>query len=191
VKDDFMINLHQVETKKKSVVFQEGGYPLGFDDGTAKTVSIKGAEAAYKDGKLTFIQNLHGYTKQVHALPFADDINGSNVRYRQSVVPVLGFENGAQEKFYLASMVCGRVGKDSIKKLAGLVKSFKLKGNAAEIVFSDSERAFLQIGDIQDVNVSLNGKKFSGPIVVARVSKDGKKWFVLESSGKIQTEGPQ
>ncbi|HWZ96093.1 MAG TPA: DUF2264 domain-containing protein [Opitutaceae bacterium] len=191
VKDDFMINLHQVETKKPSVVFQEGGYPLGFDKGAAKTVSIKGAEAAYIDGKLTFIRNLHGYTKQVHALPFADDINGSNVRYRQSVVPVLGFENGTQEKFYLASMVCGRVGTDSIKKLAGLVKGFKLKGNAAEIVFYDNERAFLQIGEIQDVKVSLNGKKFSGPIVVARVSKDGKKWFVLESSGKIQTEGTQ
>jgi len=189
VKDDFMINLHQVETKKQALVFQEGGYPLGFDQGDAKTVSIKGAEAAYKDGKLTFIRNLHGYTTQVHALPFADDVNGSNVRYRQSVVPVLRFENGTQEKFYLASMVCGRVGSDSIKKLAGLVKSFKLKGNTAEIVFHDDERAFVQIGDIQQVNISLNRKKFSGPIVVARVSKDGKKWFVLESSGKTQHEG--
>jgi len=189
VKDDFMINLHQVETKKQNLVFQEGGYPLGFDDGAAKTVSMPGAEAAYKDGKLTFIRNLHGWTKQAKALPFADDINGSNVRYRQSVVPVLGFENGSQEKFYLASMVCGRVGKDSIKKLSGLVKSFKLKNNATDIVFSDGERTFIQIGTIQNVNVSLNGKKFSGPIVMARVSKDGKKWSVLESSGKFQTEG--
>jgi hypothetical protein len=47
----------------------------------------------------------------------------------------------------------------------------------------------VQIGDIQQVNISLNRKKFSGPIVVARVSKDGKKWFVLESSGKTQHEG--
>ena len=125
----------------------------------------------------------------MHALPFADDVNGSNVRYRQSVVPVLGFENGAQEKFYLASLVCGRVGKDSIKKLAGLVKSFKLKGNTAEIVFYDGERAFVQIGDIQNVAISLNRRKFSGPIVMARVSRDGKKWFVLDSSGKSQSEG--
>jgi hypothetical protein len=191
VKDDFMINLHQVETKKKSVVFQEGGYPLGFDEGEAKTVSLNGAEAAYKDGKLTFIRNLHGYTKQIRARPFVDDINGSNVRYRRSVVPVLGFENGAQEKFYLASMVCGRVSSDSIKKLAGLVRSFKLTGNTAEIVFYDKERAFLQIGDIQDVNVSLNGRKFSGSIVLARVSANGKRWFTLESSGKTQTEGNQ
>ncbi|HTX21930.1 MAG TPA: DUF2264 domain-containing protein [Candidatus Aquilonibacter sp.] len=189
VKDDFMINLHQVETKKQNLVFQEGGYPLGFDDGAAKTVSVPGAEVAYKDGKLTFIRNLHGWTKQTKALPFADDVNGSNVRYRQSVVPVLGFENASQEKFYLASMVCGRVGNDSIKKLSSLVKSFKLKNNTADIVFSDGERAFVQIGAIQDVNISLNGKKFAGPIMVARVSKDGRKWFVLESSGKFQTEG--
>ncbi|HZP59500.1 MAG TPA: DUF2264 domain-containing protein [Opitutaceae bacterium] len=191
VKDDFMINLHQVETKKQNLVFQEGGYPLGFDDGAARTVSIPGAEAAYKDGKLTFIRNLHGYTRQTKALPFADDINGSNVRYRQSVVPVLGFENGAQEKFYLASLVCGRVGNDSIRKLAGLVRSFKLKGNAADIAFADGERAFLQIGEIADVSLSLNGRKFSGPIVMARASKDGRKWFVLESSGKTQSEGDQ
>ncbi len=63
VKDDFLINLHQVETKKP-LVFREGGYPLGFDEGEAKTVSIEGAEAAYKDGKLTFLRNLHGYDKQ-------------------------------------------------------------------------------------------------------------------------------
>jgi hypothetical protein len=189
VKDDFMINFHQVETKKHSVVFQEGGYPLGFDEGAPKLVSTKGAEAAYKDGKLTFIRNLHGFTKQIHALPFADDVNGSNVRYRQSVVPVLGFENGTREKFYLASMVCGRVGTDSIKKLADLVKSFKVKNNTAEIVFRDGERAFIQIGDIQDVAVSLNRKKFSGPIVAARVSADGKRSFVLDRSGQVRTEG--
>jgi hypothetical protein len=101
------------------------------------------------------------------------------------VVPVLGFENGTEQKFYLASMVCGRVGKDSIKKLAGLVKRFQIKDNTMEITFFDGERAFLQIGAIHDVAVSLNSKKFSGPIVAARVSANGKKWFVLDQSGKV------
>ena len=186
VKDDVMINLHQIETKK-SLVWREGGYPLGFDEGEAKTISIEGAEAAYKDGKLTFIKNLHGYTKQFRAIPFADDINGSNVRYRRSVVPVLGYENGNQQKFYLASMVCGRVGKESIKKLTSIVKKFSLKENTAEITFVDGERAFIQIGTIDDVAVSLNGRKFSGPIVTARVSANGKKWFVLDKAGTIDS----
>jgi hypothetical protein len=187
VKDDFMINLHQVETQK-SLVFKEGGYPLGFDEGRAKTVSIKGAEAAYKDGKLTFLRNLHGYTKQSKAIQFADDVNGSNVRYRQSVVPVLGFENGSQTKFYLASMVCGRVGNMSVKKLMGLIKHFKIDDNTAEIAFHDGERAFVQIGDIRDVNVTLNHKKFSGEIVMARASKNGKQWSVLKTDGTMETE---
>ncbi len=184
VKNDVMINIHLVETKK-SLVFKEGGYPLGFDDGKAKTVSVNGAEAAYKDGKLTFIRNLHGYTKQFKALQFADDVNGSNVRYRQSVVPVLGHENGTEHKFTLASMVCGRVGSDTVKQLMGLVKKFTVTDNVIDILFQDGERVFLQMGSIQDIAVSLNGKKISGPIVMARVSAAGKKWSVLDSTGHV------
>lgn len=184
VKNDFMINFHQVETKK-SLVFKEGGYPLGFDEGEAKIISNNNAEAAYKDGKLTFIKNLYGYTKQFKASQFSDDLNGSNVRYRQSVVPALGFENGHQQKFYLASLVCGRVGKSSIHKLNALVTSFKVKNNTAHITFFDGEQAFLQIGEINSVSVLLNGKRISGEIVVARVSPDKKKLFVLRNDGTI------
>ena len=185
VKNDFMINLHQIETQK-SLVFKEGGYPLGFDEGEAKIVSIKNAEAAYKDKKLTFIKNLYGYTKQFRAAQFGDDINGSNIRYRQSVVPSLGYENKNQNKFYLASLVYGRVGKNSIQKLCGLVTKFKIKNNTANINFFDGERVFIQIGHINSVNIVLNGKKFSGEIVLVRVSADKKEWFVLKKNGTIE-----
>jgi hypothetical protein len=84
--------------------------------------------------------------------------------------------------------VCGRVGTDTIKKLMGLVKQFKIKDNTAEIVFADGERAFMQIGEIQNVNVTLNKKKFSGEIVMARASKNGKQWSVLTKDGKMETE---
>ena len=84
-------------------------------------------------------------------------------------------------------MVCGRVGKESIKKLTSIVKKFSLKENTAEITFVDGERAFIQIGTIDDVAVSLNGRKFSGPIVTARVSANGKKWFVLDKAGTIDS----
>lgn len=187
VKNDFMINLHQVQTKK-SLFFREGGYPLGFDEGEAKIVSIKNAEAAHKDDRLTFIKNLYGYTRQSKAMQFAHDINGSNIRYRQSVVPSLRFENGKQKKFFLASLVCGRVGRDSIQKLNGLVTGFKIKDNTANITFSDGERAFLQIGNIKSVSVSLNGKRFSGRVVVARVFPDKKRWFVLRKDGTTDSK---
>jgi len=186
VKDDFLVLFHQVETSK-SLVFKEGGYPLGFDEGRAETVSVPGAEAAYKDGKLTFIRNLTGYARQFKALQFCEDINGSNVRYRQSVVPALGFENRALRKFYLASMVCGRLGTDPVDQLMRLVTEFRIEENTAELYFYDGERAFMQIGEIRDVQVSLNGRSLSGLIVVARVSGDGKEWFVLDQAGKVTT----
>lgn len=188
VKDDFMINVHQVNTTKKNLVFKEGGYPLGFDEGSAKTVSVKGAEAAYKDGKLTFIKNLYGYTVQNKALQFSDDINGSNVRYRQSVVPTLGYHSGSNQNFVLASLVCGKVGKDTIQKLNGVVKKFTVTDNKVDIVFGDGEKAFMQIGDIQNVEVAINGKKFSGEIVTARVSANKKSWFVLYKSGDVDSQ---
>ena len=31
VKDDFMINVHEVRPSREGIVFREGGYPLGFD----------------------------------------------------------------------------------------------------------------------------------------------------------------
>jgi len=187
VKDDFMINLHLVESTKP-LVFKEGGYPLGFDDGAPTIVSAPGAEAAYKDGKLTFIRNLAGYTRQFPAQGFADDVNGSNVRCRQSVVPALGHE-GRAEKLMLVSLVCGRIGRDSLEALLGLVTAFEVERNVAKIRFHDGERAFVQVGAIADKEVELNGKRFSGAIVVARVSTDGRAWFVLHRDGRIDSKG--
>jgi hypothetical protein len=188
VKDDFMINLHHVETTK-ALVFKEGGYPLGFDEGEPKIVSTAGGEAAYKDGKVTFMRNLAGYSHQHRAQPFGDDINGTNVRYRRSVVPSLSHENGRTVKFQLASMVCGRIGSDSIDSLMKLVTAFELRDGAATITFHDGERAFVQIGPGKDVEVALNGKRVSGPIVLARVSASGQAWFVLRRDGTIDQHG--
>ncbi len=186
VKDDFMINFHQVQTKK-SLTFREGGYPLGFDEGEAQTASLPQAEVAYKDNKLTFLRALHGYDRHYPATPYADDINGSNVRYRRSVVPRLEFNNGDQHLFYLASMVYGKIGRDSMDQLMALVTDFAVKGNTAEIGFYDGERAFVQIGQIKPVEVSLNGQSFSGPLVLVRVSGDGQSHFVLDEAGRVET----
>lgn len=184
VKEDFMINLHRIETGK-SLVFKEGGYPLGFDEGDAAIISVPGAEAAYKDGKLTFLRNLYGYQKQLKAAPYHDDISGANVRYRQSVVPKLEYANQRQKVSYLAAMVYGKVGNDSVEQLMGLVKEFTVKEHTAQILFYDGERAFLQIGEIRNVRIVLNNKPIDGAIVAARVSADGKRYWILESSGKV------
>ena len=189
VKGDFMVNLHRVETTKP-LVFKEGGYPLGFDDGHAEVASTPGGEAAYKDGKLTFIRNLGGYSRQQRAQAFADDISGSNVRYRQSVVPVLSHETQGAGKLWLASLVCGRSGADSLQSLMGLVTEFQMNEQGlARITFQDGEQALVQVGEGQDMQATLNGKRLSGPIVLARVSADGNSWLVLRRDGTIERQG--
>ena len=191
VKGDFMINVHRVEGTKP-LVFKEGGYALGFDDGHPEIASSAGGEAAYKDGKLTFIRALAGYTRQWKAQAFADDINGSNVRHRQSVVPVLGHESTSAGTLYLASLVCARVGNDPLQSLMGLVAEFALEGNCARIRFHDGELVVVQIGrrdEIGHIQTSLNGKNLSGALVLARVSADGKAWFVVDRDGAVDRRG--
>src|SRR4030042_1231508 len=97
----------------KSLYFKEGGYPLGWDDGKPEIISFQNSEYAYIDGKITFIKNLFGWAKQFKALPFCEDISGSNVRYKYSIVPSFGYENKNNNEFYLATMVYGKSGNDS------------------------------------------------------------------------------
>ena len=88
------------------------------------------------------------------------------------------------------SLVCGRTGKDSLATLMGLVTEFDWSGSEARLRFFDGERALVQVGrDIADVQATLNGKKLSGPVVVARVSADGSAWFVLLRDGTVDRKG--
>jgi len=184
VKDDFMINFHRIEPTRPHLVFREGGYPLGFDVGSPTITSARNAEMAAIDGKLTFLRNLYGYTRQYKARAFGDDVCGGNSRYHQSVVPVLGVETSGTEPFHLASMVYGKLGNDPMERLFSLVREFRLQDNTAHIEFYDGEQVFMQIGEITNAQVCLNGQSFAGTIVLARVSADGERWFVLEQSGR-------
>lgn len=183
VKDDFMINVHEVRPSRAGLTFREGGYPLGFDEGDPVLCSGDGVEMASKDGKITFIRNLKGYTAQFKAQGFQEDIGGSNVRNRQSVVPKLGAQSSSTETMYLACMVYGKVGLESLQELSGRVNVFSLDKNKAHIEFYDGERAFMQFGEILDTAVELNCKTFQGPIVMARVSADGQTCWVLRADG--------
>jgi hypothetical protein len=107
------------------------------------------------------------------------------VRHRQSVVPVLGHESASPGTLHLASLVCARVGSDSLETLTGLVTEFAMTGNRADLRFHDGERALVQVGEIGEVSAILNGKPVSGAIVLARVSAGGDAWFVLHRDGTI------
>jgi len=43
----------------------------------------------------------------------------------------------------------------------------------------------VQLGAIADVDVTLNGKRVTGLVVMARVSADGNRWLVLHQDGTV------
>lgn len=188
VKDDFLVNLHQVDATR-ALAFREGGYPLGHDEGLPEIASLPDAEAASKDGRITLIRRLDGYTRQLPARPAGDDLQGANVRHRRSVVPALGHETRGAARLYLACLVCARVGDDPAERLAGLVTDYRRSGNAVELTFHDGERAFVQLGDVHEVQVALNGRRFEGAVVMARASADGTAFLVLRDDGALDGEG--
>jgi hypothetical protein len=178
-----MINIHKVSPTIDGMVFREGGFPLGYDEGEPVLSSADGVEMAAIDGKLTYLRNLHGYTEQMKPQNFQEDVSGSNIRYNQSVVPKLGTERSTTEPFVLACMVYGKVGADSLEELTAKVKSFEQNGDQSTVEFYDGEKAFVQCDEAQDVSIELNGKTFDGPVVMARVSADGAVWQVLLADG--------
>jgi hypothetical protein len=104
---------------------------------------------------------------------------------------VLSHEAAAGEaRLRLATLVCGRIGKDSLATLMGLVTEFDWTGPVARLRFHDGEAALVQVGsEIADVQATLNGKKLAGPIVLGRVSADGNAWFVLMRDGTVDRKG--
>jgi hypothetical protein len=184
VKDNFLINIHEV-LATKPLFLKEGGYPLGYDDGNVVIQSVLNGEAAFADGKYTFLQNLLGYSNQVKASQFCDDVNGSNVRYSKSVVPVLTRSINA-EKVYLASLVQAGIGNPQISTLMQIVQSFKCNDNKVHLKFSDGVEIFVQVGEIQEVSFSLREQKFKGKIVFAYKPSNGFKAQVLFEDGEYK-----
>ena len=179
LKDDFMINIHLVEATKP-LFFREGGYPLGYNSGEPTIVSGDDYEAAFIDNRISFIRTLYGYNRKFKAAPFAGDIAGSNVRYRFSVVPVVAYipheryvaakETGPS---IFASMVCGRVGYDLPEQINRLLRDFSVRGKNIFIRFYDGEEVFLQVGDVEQIDTTLNGNSVTGRVVMARYPLTG------------------
>jgi hypothetical protein len=177
VKASFLLHFHHVVTEK-DLFFREGGYPLGFDQGVARFQSSSCSEAAWKDGRLTYMRNLFGYTSQTKVLAYGGDGGGVNVRYAHSVVPVVCGRIRGQRGSYLASLVCGKVGDDSLEELDRQVTEFRVTANCAFVRFGDKEEAYLQMGPIMPVEIELGGARLQGAIVMARVAADGTRQVV-------------
>ena len=186
VKDDFMVNIHYVETTKR-LVFREGGYALGFDEGSPEVVSVVGAEAVYGEGRVSFIRNLAGYVGQLRLFSFGDETQGPNTRHRHSVVPALEYTSDGSGGFCLVSLVCGRTSGPRMSSLMELVTAFELRGRAVKVSFYDGESAHVQMGRSERADVVVNGRVFSGEIVMARASAGACKWFVLYRDGSVDT----
>lgn len=186
VKDDFLVNVHYIEPTK-NLIYREGGYALGYDEGSPEIVSIENAEFANIDGRISFIRNLYGYNKQFKASPFALDVSGSNVRYRFSVVPALGYKvvdkewDADRNKLIFSSMVYGKIGSESIEQLSRLVTNFIVNDRVIRFSFYDGEEVYMQVGEPDKVKVTVGGNEFSGRLVIVRVLPDGKVKLVVKA----------
>nr|WP_290221669.1 DUF2264 domain-containing protein [Trichocoleus desertorum] len=189
MKDDFMINIHQIETRR-ILLFREGGYALGFNEGAVEVRSLPGAEAVYQGKKISFIQNLYGYTQQFPAqYPCSENQQTLNPQYLHSAVPALGFgrkrhtvlEELLPRRFYLASMVCGRVGDVAIEPLMNRVKDFRIHRDVVRISFYDNEQVVMQLGKTRFLNLALNGQRIKGKVVMARVTTNGETVLINET----------
>ena len=57
----------------------------------------------------------------------------------------------------LATLVCGRIGKDSLATLMGLVTEFDWTGAVARLRFHDGEAALVQVG--QDAGCRVTSRR--------------------------------
>lgn len=192
VKDDFMINVHRIDTSQP-LFFREGGYPLGFnkdETGAVKIVSIPGAEAAYCNNKISFLRNLYGYTHQSKPYTiWANELQDGNPRYAHSMIPALCFRSTGEKTIYLASMVYGKIGEARVEELMQLVTDFRIDQGVVHVSFYDGEKAVMQLGRTSPVDLILNGDRITGKVAMARASADGSDRMVVYSTQ--ETEAPR
>jgi len=156
VKDDYYLTFHRIRTEK-DLKFIEGGYPLGFDQGQPSIRRGDGWEYASIEGKLTFAKALYGWTDTVRAASFNDDLQSTNVRYIQSVVPKLSYDQGAtsSEDILLAGLFVGRVGPCSPQQLNNVVSEIFVTKNTFAVHFQDGEKVRVTLPDTHS-NPDLN-----------------------------------
>lgn len=138
-KNNSYLTFHRIQSSF-DLALKEGGYPLGFDRGTAsKTVSLNSSMVEQGD-RISFIRNLFGWEMVVPAEAFNDDVQGSNCRFARSLTPRLECRSSGGSERYLASHVVGLQGRASMKQLEAMVASCEFRDGQFEVVFFDAER---------------------------------------------------
>jgi hypothetical protein len=92
----------------KPLWFREGGFPLAWESGQPEISSGPDWTAARVHGRVTMVANLYGHDRLNQARPYGLDLQGTNVRYPFSAVPVLATRRTDAEPFTLVTLVAGR-----------------------------------------------------------------------------------
>ncbi|MFW6208357.1 MAG: DUF2264 domain-containing protein [Spirochaetota bacterium] len=179
VKDGVLVHIHNVTTSRPGIRFRQGGYPLGYDSGRPELRSCPAAEMARIDERYTLLANLEGFTRQVPAVPFHDQLNGVNTRYVQSITPRLEYRSAAPGSFLLAAAVYANRGRETDDQLCALIPSFYRQDNFVRLVFHDGEEAVLNLGEPADLSFKVGGLKIEGQPRLVRV-KNG------ELTGRVE-----
>jgi hypothetical protein len=187
VKDDFHIRIHQVVSDKNFMLY-DGGLALGYNAGTPEVKSGKGWEFCTIDNRVSFIKNLAGYTNQVQAKGFQDNVQGNNLIHDNSIVPALLFQGQKVDGKVLASLVVATLKPYSPHELDKLVTMFRrIKANFYYIRFYDNEEVYTQVGgDIKPCTVELpNGTTLTDRILYVRIDV-AQNCYVIYEDGTLK-----
>ncbi|MCF7949228.1 MAG: hypothetical protein K9M94_11635, partial [Spirochaetia bacterium] len=169
VKAGLLVHIHQIHTTKPELRFRQGGYPLGFDSGLPLRSSRGNGEIARIDDRYTLLANLKGFTRQIAAAPFHDQLNGVNTRYVQSMCARLEYQSAVADSFLLAAAVYANRGNETDEQLVSLVPSFQQQGSFIRLVFHDGEEAVLNIGEPSSLDFQVGGLTIQGRPRLLRV----------------------
>jgi hypothetical protein len=164
VKDGLLIHVHKVRTTPPSLLFRQGGYPLGFDEGSPELTSYdrEAAEIARFGDRYSMLAGLGGFTRRVPARPFHDQVNGVNTRHVQSITPRLEYDAVEPGAFLLASAVYANRGSDTDEQLLALLPEVEQRGELIHLRFADGTECLLNTGELRELDRSVGGVAVSG-----------------------------
>jgi hypothetical protein len=171
----FQIRVHWL-VSRRSVEVMEGGYALGYDEGTPTIVSGPDWEFAGHGVRGSFIRRLVGYDYNIPAQGFGGTTEGNNVLHRYSVTPGVGLSYVHRRHTYilLATLVRGCVNGEQPEDLVDFVTEVVQHGLGWIIIrLQNGDAIFTQMGPLRDKTIQLNGVEISGRTTFARVSEAG------------------
>jgi len=171
VKGGMLIHVHKLRTTKPSLVFRQGGYPLGFDEGSPECMSYDwaAAEVARIGDRYTLLADLGGFSRRVPARPFHDQVNGVNTRYVQSLTPRLEYDAAEPDSFVLIAAVYANRGSDTDEQLLSMLPAVQQKAELLHFKFTDGEECVLNTGKLLKIDFPVGAVNVAGTPRYVRV----------------------